>query len=56
MSKNSNSYGHSFVFISYVRDDKNAIIGLRIADQGFQSYRPLVPRDYEVWWAVNLSV
>ncbi|CAM4403961.1 hypothetical protein [Zobellia nedashkovskayae] len=54
--KKLDPYGHSFVFISYVRDDKNAIIGLRIADQGFQSYRPLVPRDYDVWWAVNLSV
>ncbi|MBT2162792.1 hypothetical protein [Zobellia barbeyronii] len=54
--KKLDPYGHSFVFISYVRDDKNAIIGLRIADQGFQSYRPLVPRDYEVWWAVNLSI
>lgn len=49
-------YGHSFIFISYVRDDKGVITGLRIADQGFQSYRPLVPRDYDVWWAVNLSV
>tara|TARA_R110002126_G_scaffold236168_1_gene379799 strand:- start:8061 stop:8927 length:867 start_codon:yes stop_codon:yes gene_type:complete len=49
-------YGHSFIFINYVRDDKGVITGLRIADQGFQSYRPLVPRDYDVWWAVNLSV
>ena len=54
--KKLDPYGHSFIFISYVRDDKNAIIGLRIADQGFQSYRPLVPRDYEVWWAVNLNI
>lgn len=49
-------YGHSFIFISYLRDEKNKIIGLKIADQGFQSYRPLIPRDYEVWWGVNLSV
>ncbi|WP_157491565.1 hypothetical protein [Maribacter thermophilus] len=49
-------YGHSFIFINYVRDEKNKIVGLRIADQGFQSYRPLIPRDYEVWWAVNLNV
>ncbi|WP_339653994.1 hypothetical protein [uncultured Maribacter sp.] len=54
--KNLDPYGHSFIFISYVRDDKKTIIGLKIADQGFQSYRPLVPRDYEVWWAVNLSI
>ena len=54
--KKLDPYGHSFIFISYVRDDKNEIIGLRIADQGFQSYRPIVPRDYEVWWAVNLNI
>ena len=54
--KKLDPYGHSFIFISYIRDEKNAIIGLKIADQGFQSYRPLIPNDYEVWWAVNLSV
>lgn len=54
--KKLDPYGHSFIFISYVRDENNTIIGLKIADQGFQSYRPLIPRDYEVWWGVNLSV
>lgn len=54
--KKLDPYGHSFIFISYVRNEKNEIIGLKIADQGFQSYRPLIPRDYEVWWAVNLKV
>jgi hypothetical protein len=54
--KKLDPYGHSFIFISYVRNENNEIIGLKIADQGFQSYRPLIPRDYEVWWAVNLSV
>ena len=54
--KKLDPYGHSFIFISYVLNDKNEIVGLRIADQGFQSYRPLIPRDYEVWWAVNLSI
>ena len=54
--KKLDPYGHSFIFISYVRNEKNEIIGLKIADQGFQSYRPLIPRDYEVWWAVNLRV
>ncbi len=49
-------YGHSFVFIGYVLDRMGAVKGLRIADQGYQSYRPLVPRDYEVWWGVNLKV
>ena len=54
--KKLDPYGHSFIFISYVRNEKNEIIGLKIADQGFQSYRPLIPSDYEVWWAVNLSI
>jgi len=49
-------YGHSFVFIGYVLDSRGAIKGLRIADQGYQSYRPLVPTDYEVWWGVNLKI
>ena len=49
-------YGHSFIFINYLHDENNVIIGLRIADQGFQSYRPLRPSDYEVWWAVNLTI
>ena len=54
--KELDPYGHSFIFIRYVRNKANAIVGLQIADQGFQSYRPLIPSDYEVWWGVNLSV
>lgn len=54
--KKLDPYGHSFIFIAYVRNEKNEIEGLKIADQGFQGYRPLVPRDYEVWWGVNLSI
>lgn len=54
--KDFDPFGHSFIFIGYVRDDKNKIVGIRIADQGYQSYRPLVPDDYEVWWAVNLTI
>ncbi len=54
--KKLDPYGHSFIFISYVCNEKNDIIGLTIADQGFQSYRPIIPRDYEVWWGVNLSI
>src|SRR5680860_64652 len=53
---NFDPYGHSFVFLGYERDKKGEIQGLRIADQGYQSYRPLVPRDYEVWWGINLKV
>lgn len=54
--KKLDPYGHSFIFISYVYNEKNEILGLEIADQGFQSYRPIIPRDYDVWWAVNLSI
>ncbi|OWW25814.1 hypothetical protein B4Q04_09480 [Zobellia sp. OII3] len=54
--KKLDPYGHSFIFIDYVRDENNKIVGLKIADQGFQSYRPLIPSDYDVWWAVNLNV
>lgn len=49
-------YGHSFIFLGYELDDKGVIQGLRIADQGHQGYRPLVPRDYEVWWGVNVQI
>lgn len=49
-------YGHSFIFLNYELDENGVIQGLRIADQGYQSYRPLVPRDYEIWWGVNLKV
>lgn len=49
-------YGHSFVFLGYERNRKGEIEGMRIADQGYQSYRSLVSRDYEVWWGVNLKV
>jgi hypothetical protein len=54
--KDFDPFGHSFIFMGYVRDDKNEIIGIRMADQGYQSYRPLLPNDYEVWWAVNLTI
>ncbi len=55
-NKNFDPFGHSFIFMGYIHDEKNEIIGIRIADQGYQSYRPLLPNDYEVWWAVNLTI
>jgi hypothetical protein len=54
--KDFDPFGHSFIFMGYVRDEDHNIIGIRIADQGYQGYRPLLPDDYEVWWAVNLSI
>jgi len=55
-SKDFDPFGHSFIFIGYVRDENHNIIGIRIADQGYQSYRTLIANDYEVWWAVNLII
>ena len=46
-------YGHSFIFLNYQRDDKGAIIGMNIADQGYQSY--LEENDYSVWHAANIT-
>ena len=55
-TKDYYAYGHSFIFMGYVRNENHDIIGIRIADQGYQSYRALKPYDYEVWWAVNLNI
>jgi len=54
--KGFDPFGHSFIFLGYERDGEGNIIGLNIADQGYQSHRYLLPRDYEVWWAVNLEI
>ena len=55
-TKDYYAFGHSFIFMGYVRNGNNDIIGIRIADQGYQSHRALKTYDYEVWWAVNLSI
>ncbi len=49
-------YGHSFVFLDYELNEKGVIQGMKIADQGYQSYRSLVLSDYEVWWGINLKI
>lgn len=54
--KDLDPFGHSFIFMGYVHDENQEIIGIKIADQGYQSYRSLLPNDYEVWWAVNLTI
>ncbi|MFS4418246.1 hypothetical protein [Maribacter sp. 2307ULW6-5] len=53
---NLDPFGHSFIFLGYVWDTQGQIIGIKIADQGYQSNRTLTPRDYAVWWGVNLEV
>jgi hypothetical protein len=55
-TKDYYAFGHSFIFMGYIRNENNDIIGIRIADQGYQSHRALKTYDYEVWWAVNLSI
>lgn len=49
-------FGHSFIFLSYVRDVEGKIKGIKIADQGYQSKRTLIPSDYDIWWGVNLEI
>lgn len=49
-------YGHSFIFVDYERNETNEIIGMNIADQGYQNDVVLSQNDYEVWWGVNITV
>jgi len=49
-------YGHSFIFISYERDENSIITGMNIADQGYQNDDALAQEEWEVWWGVNLTV
>lgn len=53
---NRDPFGHSFIFLNYIKDENGNITGIKIADQGYQSKRTLVPRDYEIWWAANLEI
>ena len=46
------SYGHSFIFLSYVRNGRS-IRGMKIADQGFQSSRTLKRGEYGYWVGAN---
>ena len=48
-------YGHSFIFIRYVRQD-GKITGIRIADQGFQSEDTLKKSDYGFWVGANIRI
>ena len=48
--------GHSFFFTGYEKDADGQIIGINIADQGYQNSRYLTREDYEVWKAANITV
>ncbi len=52
------SYGHSFIFFSYVRNDEEPdapITGMRIMDQGYQGGIVLTEGEYEYWVAANID-
>ena len=50
--KEPKSYGHSFIFLSYVRNGKS-IVGIKMADQGFQSDSTLKRGEYGYWVGAN---
>jgi hypothetical protein len=53
------SYGHSFIFLEYVRENDQPdgqIIGMKIMDQGFQSGQVLTQGAYEYWVAANITL
>jgi hypothetical protein len=46
-------YGHSFIFLNYVRSD-TAITGMSIADNGFRGHRPFImPGEFAIWFGAN---
>ncbi len=48
--------GHSFIFLSYQRTSSGRIIGMRIADQGFQNDQSLTRNSYQYWVAANVGL
>lgn len=53
------SFGHSFLFLDYVRDGDGHIIGMRIADQSDnwmpQETETFIEKYFEFWVAANLT-
>ena len=50
------SYGHSFIFLRYVRSQDGTIEGIEIADQGFQSGGTLTRDAYGWWIGANITI
>jgi hypothetical protein len=50
------SYGHSFIFLRYVRAADGTIEGIEIADQGFQSGGTISRGDYGWWIGANITI
>ncbi len=52
-SEDLESIGHSFIFVSYVRDELGTITGMNILDQFGR--HTVTPARYDVWLAANLK-
>ncbi|MDX2046997.1 MAG: hypothetical protein SFU87_09425 [Chitinophagaceae bacterium] len=48
------SYGHSFIFLEYVKDPEGIITGMKVADQGFLNGRVLNKDKFQVWFGANI--
>jgi hypothetical protein len=51
---NLTSYGHSFIFLEYVKNENGLITGMRIADQGFMNGDIVIKDDFQLWFGANL--
>jgi hypothetical protein len=52
---NLSSYGHSFIFLDYVKNEYNEIEGMRIADQGFMNKIIVSKNSFQIWWGANIK-
>lgn len=52
--ENLSSYGHSFIFLEYVRDEYKDIIGMKVADQGFMNKIIVNKASFNIWFGANL--
>lgn len=55
LDDNLSSYGHSFIFLDYVRNEQNEIEGMRIADQGFMNKIIVNKSSFQIWWGANIK-
>lgn len=55
LENNLSSYGHSFIFLEYVRNGQNEIEGMRIADQGFMNKIIVTKSSFQIWWGANIK-
>lgn len=48
-------FGHSMIFREYVRDLRNNIIGIKVADNGYHADNTVSKTEWGFWVAANLS-